>query len=372
MRILFSGTPAFGHLLPMLPLARAARRAGHDTAFLTHPSMARAVAPAPVLPAGPTVDAVLAEVVRRTGADATTDMTPATPAEFFGRARVDLGADEALAVTAAFGPDLVIVETADYLGRLAAAANGVPWVSHGVGIALDHVLARAMDEAAAGRFAARGLRATERIASIDPWPDSLQRDDWKPSPDRIVIRPEPYDSDDAASWSTPRFPGREDRPRVLVTLGTIVDDDEVLATIVASLEPHDVNVVVAVNPAADVETLRVDRTRVRPVGFVPMRRLLDGVDVVVSAGGAGTVLSALRTAVPMVLLPMGLDKPLNAERVANVGAAVVVHRPEEIGDAVAGVLGDPSFRTAAAAMARQMTDTQSAAEVLRQVLVRMP
>ena len=30
MRILFSSWPAYGHLLPMLPLARAARRAGHD------------------------------------------------------------------------------------------------------------------------------------------------------------------------------------------------------------------------------------------------------------------------------------------------------------------------------------------------------
>ena len=30
MRILFSSWPAYGHLLPMLRLARAARRAGHD------------------------------------------------------------------------------------------------------------------------------------------------------------------------------------------------------------------------------------------------------------------------------------------------------------------------------------------------------
>src|SRR5918998_5366984 len=30
MRILFSTVPAHGHLLPMLPLADAARRAGHD------------------------------------------------------------------------------------------------------------------------------------------------------------------------------------------------------------------------------------------------------------------------------------------------------------------------------------------------------
>jgi UDP:flavonoid glycosyltransferase YjiC (YdhE family) len=35
MRILFSTTPALGHLLPLLPLARAARGHGHDVAVLT-------------------------------------------------------------------------------------------------------------------------------------------------------------------------------------------------------------------------------------------------------------------------------------------------------------------------------------------------
>ena len=35
VRILFSPTPTPGHLLPLLPLARAARVHGHDVAFLT-------------------------------------------------------------------------------------------------------------------------------------------------------------------------------------------------------------------------------------------------------------------------------------------------------------------------------------------------
>ncbi|MFF3248740.1 glycosyltransferase [Streptomyces sp. NPDC002870] len=372
MRILFSGTPAYGHLLPMVPLEKAARQAGHETAFLTHESMAGVVAPVPVLSAGPTVDDVLAEVTRRTGADASTDMTPATRAEFFGRARFDLGAEEALAAAAEFGPDLIIAETADYLGRLAAAALGVPWVSHEVGIALDDALAQAMDAAAADRFAARGITPSQRLASIDPWLDCLQRDDWNPPADRIAIRPEPHSTDNDNSWSAPQFPDREHRPRVLVTLGTFLEDPEALAAMVKSLEPHHVSAVVAVSPSADADSLHVDRSWVRPVGFVPMQQLLAGIDAVVSAGGAGTVLAALRTAVPMVLLPMGLDKPLNAERAAAVGTAVVVQRPEEIGVAVANVLNDPSFTIAAAAIARQMKELHSPDDVLRLVLQRMP
>jgi UDP:flavonoid glycosyltransferase YjiC (YdhE family) len=40
MRILFSATPAAGHVLPLVPLADAAGDAGHDVAFLTGPDMA--------------------------------------------------------------------------------------------------------------------------------------------------------------------------------------------------------------------------------------------------------------------------------------------------------------------------------------------
>lgn len=71
MRILFSGVPAFGHLLPLLPLAREARWAGHDVAVLTNGDMAGPLgADLPVLAAGPAVpevsgvDAALLDEVR--------------------------------------------------------------------------------------------------------------------------------------------------------------------------------------------------------------------------------------------------------------------------------------------------------------------
>ena len=35
MKILFSARPAFGHVYPMMPLALAAREAGHDVQFAT-------------------------------------------------------------------------------------------------------------------------------------------------------------------------------------------------------------------------------------------------------------------------------------------------------------------------------------------------
>ncbi|MCX4993686.1 hypothetical protein OOK38_33910 [Streptomyces sp. NBC_00568] len=116
----------------------------------------------------------------------------------------------------------------------------------------------------------------------------------------------------------------------------------------------------------------MDERSVRVTGFVPMRQLLQGIDVVVSSGGAGTVLAALGSALPMVLLPMGLDKPLNAERAAALGTAALVDSPEQVGDGVAKVLRNASFTTAAADAARQITTMNPADQVLSQLLELMP
>ncbi|MEU7151991.1 glycosyltransferase [Streptomyces sp. NPDC045456] len=364
MRILFSGTPAHGHLLPLLPLERAARQAGHTTAFLTHASLEDLVAPAPVHAAGATLEETLGEFQRRTGKNAATDMSPATAGEFFGGTRVDLGADGALAAARDFAPDLVIAETADFLGPLVASRLGVEWVSHGVGIALDAPLAEAMWATAAARAAERGIVLARPSATVDPWPDCLQRDDWEPAPDRVTIRPQAHGTETGTDWQAPSFPGRKHLPRVLVTLGTIIDDTDVLTRIVASLTEHDVNVVAVLPPSAADQTLPVGGSGVHVTGFVPMALLLQGVDAVVSSGGAGTVLSVLGAGVPMVILPMGLDKPLNAERTAALGAAEVIGSADEAGEAVVRVLREPSFRVAAAAAARNIAAMTPAAEIL--------
>lgn len=365
MRILFFGTPALGHLLPMLPLAAAARRAGHRTALVTHASMAGAVAPLAVLPAGADLADTLAEVTRRTGADAATDMTPRVPAEFFAGTRVDLGIDGALGAAGDFDPDLIIAEVGDYLGPLVAAALDLPWAAHGWGLPLDTALLEAFDSTVASRYTTRGLTPTSRAAYLDPWPGRLHRAGWIAPADRITVRPEPHSTDEI--WTAPSFPGREHLPLVLVTLGTVVDDPTVLEAIVNSLGSADVNVIVATTAGTDHRALAADRAWVHPVGFIPMRQLLRGVDVVVSAAGAGTVSAAAATAVPMVLYPMGLDKPWIAERAEAAGNALVVRNPEEVGPAVRRVLATQAFKTAATALAddiARMNDPDTALRLL--------
>jgi UDP:flavonoid glycosyltransferase YjiC (YdhE family) len=89
--------------------------------------------------------------------------------------------------------------------------------------------------------------------------------------------------------------------------------------------------------------------------FVPHGLVLPQADVMVTHAGLGSVAAGLAAGVPLVCTPIGRDQPLNAERVAAVGAglALGVNPPvRQIAAALAEVLGDSGYRAGAAAMAR--------------------
>jgi MGT family glycosyltransferase len=76
--------------------------------------------------------------------------------------------------------------------------------------------------------------------------------------------------------------------------------------------------------------------------------LLPRCAVVVTTGGMGTVMAALRAGVPLVLVPTNWDKPVIAQRVvdAGVGLRLAPRRctPERLREVVERVLDDPGYR----------------------------
>ncbi len=88
---------------------------------------------------------------------------------------------------------------------------------------------------------------------------------------------------------------------------------------------------------------------VRP--SIPQLQVLPHVDAVVSHGGYNTVCETLALGLPLVVAPIRDDQPIVAARVAAVGAGIQVrfarvHAPE-LGTAIASVLDDPTYRSAA-------------------------
>jgi MGT family glycosyltransferase len=145
-------------------------------------------------------------------------------------------------------------------------------------------------------------------------------------------------------------------PAVYLTLGTVfhLESGDLLERALAGLRALPANVLVTVGPHRHAEELGPQPAHVRVAQYVPQETVLPHCDLVVSHGGSGSVLGALAHGLPLVLLPLGADQPLNADRCAALGVAEVLDAveatPERVRAAAAAVLGDPTARRAAAAL----------------------
>jgi MGT family glycosyltransferase len=108
----------------------------------------------------------------------------------------------------------------------------------------------------------------------------------------------------------------------------------------------------AVDPAVTSAPDNVTVTR-----WVRHADVLPHCSAVITHGGHGTVLKALTAGVPLVLVPLGRDQPDNAGRVAYAGAGIRLRKNTStaaLRAAVARVIDDPRYRTAARHMAARL------------------
>jgi len=114
--------------------------------------------------------------------------------------------------------------------------------------------------------------------------------------------------------------------------------------------------------------------------YVPLTRCLRFAEAIVHHGGMGTLMAALRSATPSVLIPHWLDGPGNAARAVELGAARSVGSPDEVGDelgdAVASVLADDDLRSRCRDLATAVADDPDPGAVavtrIDQLLARRP
>jgi UDP:flavonoid glycosyltransferase YjiC (YdhE family) len=380
MRILFSGISSLAHLFPMMPLAEAGCAAGHETALLTSGDQASLVAPMRVLLAGPPVEEMVDETLRRTrsslarsvpettelfaGVRVELDLVAAVVAvELYAGLRVELSFDEALRQASAFGPDLMVCEEYDFVGPMVAAALGVPWAAYAVMGPLPEPFWQAMRERVAREYRSRSLIPAPRIALIDPYPDALRSPAERPPADRITIRPAANEHGPAWDREPDPHPGR---PCALVTLGTTVKDSVALSALASSVAAAGFTVLVT--ERREDLSADIDQDRVRPVGFVPLATLLPRCDLVVTAGGTGTVLASLSRGVPMVIRPFCADQPWNAARLARSGAAIVIDDVAEAGAAARRITENPAYSEAAESVAAELESLNSPGTVLRRLI----
>lgn len=357
MRILFTFVGGNGHFEPLVPIAEAAREAGHTVAFTCAPGMARSVAAAGFEVLGPDADDG-GRVERRPLLAVSTDREDRVLREAFAGHMARERAAGGLGLFAAWHPDLLVCEEMDFGSVVAAERLGLPYarvlvIAEG-SFVRHHLIAGPLGElrAAHGLPADPGLDMLGRHLVLAPFPPGFRNPDFPLPPTGQALRPRGLDA--VAEQAVPRWIGElADVPTVYFTLGTVfnVESGDLFARVLAGLRELPVNVVVTVGDDVDPAELGPQPGHVRVERFVPQAALLPHCDVVVSHGGSGSVIGALAHGLPSVLIPMGADQPQNAARCAALGVSRVLDAveatPDHVREAVVEVLADASYRLAA-------------------------
>lgn len=160
-------------------------------------------------------------------------------------------------------------------------------------------------------------------------------------------------------------------PVVHVTQGTAnVDPSDLILPTLDALAHEDVLVVVGMGPRTDPLPGPLPGNA-RVGQMLPYPRLLPRTSVMITNGGYGGVLQALRHDVPLIVAGGDLDKPEVAARIAWHGLGINLRtgtpRPGPITAAYRAIASDPAYRRAAARMGadlRALGGTKAAADLL--------
>ena len=369
MQIVFSSVGAYGHMFPLIPLAIAAREAGHQVAFATHERFHPALGEAGLeaIAAGGTVR----EAIGQAFAELPPDQAPEAAPSAFGRILPQRMVADLAPVLEARKPDLVVYEALNPGASIAASVNGIPAVCHGVGRLSGGANWQAMSDTWTVTAKEFGVATSEGTAFfgnpyLDICPPSLRLAEAVAIADRMDLRP--------VSWNRPaplpsRVAAREaGRPLVYLTLGTAFGNAQVLRDLITALSGLPIELIVAAGPMARPEEIGDVPGHVSVEEWVPQRDVLRHVDLVVSHGGSGTTLDALANGLPHLIIPQGADQFGNAQMVSAAGAGRRVMPREFSGEAVAeharALLGDEEVRARAAELAQEIAAMPSPAETV--------
>ena len=377
MRILFGAWPAYGHLLPMLPLIRAAQRAGHEVVVSSGADMAATIGGLGVRAHRSGV--TLAESYARLPDRATIGALPAqeqavfAARHLFGAGAVDRARD-VLDLLDTWRPDLVVHDTLELGTPTAAALRSIPHVTHSYGPNVPDTprFAAALGTALGAADLPDPTAAVFAAPYLDLCPPGLRGAEPYPWTQLHPLRPSPGEVEPDAPAPTV-FDGLPHQDTVYVTLGTIMNQaPEVFRIVIDGCLRHPVNVVVTTGPDFDASQLGPLPPAVRTAAFLPQAAVLPRCRVVVSHAGAGTMLGALCHGLPQLCLPQGTDQPFNTAALLPTGAALALQPEELTADAVAERLGrlldNPSFGQAAGRLRAEIEQMPIAAVVLDELL----
>lgn len=418
-RIVFATTPADGHTVPALSIARALIERGHGVRWYAGRKYAERIAAigAEFLPISDHdfslvgLDDYYPERARLSGL---AKLRFDTTVGFAQPARTHLA--DLLAALDHEPADLVVGDTGFIAGPMVTELGGPPFAAFGVSVVgfpsrdtPPFGLALRPTASTLGSVRNRLLHTLVRRTLFAPMTsavNSIRADHGLPPRDEIVfeymlhaslylqlgaqgfeypqrdlpdhvrfvgpVRPEPIPEWTEPDWWSDLESGA---PVVVLNQGTVATDPtELLRPGLAALADEDV-LVVAVTGGRDPDELGPLPANARVERFIPFDRLLPRTSVLVTNAGFGAVQLALAAGVPIVAAGKSEDKVEVAARVGWSGVGIDLRtqrpRPESLAAAVREVLRDERYRRRARELQAEIATAgreHAAADALEQLL----
>jgi UDP:flavonoid glycosyltransferase YjiC (YdhE family) len=451
MRFLFTCIPGLGHFNPIVPLARAAVSAGHEVVFVTAPCFAETVTKAgfACIPGGMDWDERrLVETVPELGPIERMYRGEWMMANIFLDRSPRRMVPDLLKIIPEWRPDVIIAGSFEYGGQLVAEKLGLPYANgsytirwnrwilkHAVGRAMaklraelglpadplqtafgryldlnfappswtfEHALLRpALTKLVCAKLLSGGLPLRQRVAGLKALLlQTIFGRAMKANPSLADV-PSTFhfigEGDNRADKTPPPawLEAVPRQPTIFVSLGTILSAEypEIFDKMLAGLRDKPVNLVMTMGGKADPARFGPQPANVRIVDFMTqdeLAELLPHVDLCINHAGYSSVMEALVRGIPLILLPLVSDAPMNTQMCLSDGVTpelpaevwglspkgLPIIRAEKltpaiIADAAMRVLEDPSYRKAAQAIQDRLAerpDMDAAVRLLEQLM----
>lgn len=373
MRVLFTTTGHSGHLLPLVPLARACGRAGHEVMVATYSARADNVERVrlPVHAIAEAPDSAWAHVMEALPGLMQSEGDALIIGEGFARVGGGGVLPGMVAVVDDWRPDVVVHECYEVAGPIAAEARGVPVVRVALGLASTEDWVTRLSAATVADLRS-GLELTDEaparplVSMVPPGFDD------GPAAQRFRDAPPP------AAPALPAWWANADDPLVYLTFGSVTGSLPFYPSLYqAALEPLEslpVRVLLTIGRDADIEALGPVPHNIHVEAWVAQHEVLTEAAAVVSHGGYGTTLGAIAHGVPLVLMPLFAgDQWRTARRLAELGVGIVLDEGERrvfeppgpevfaaLPGAVSALLADAHARDTAQRFAAEMAALRTA------------
>jgi MGT family glycosyltransferase len=403
-RILFislqvSEAASKGHLNPLIGVAQHVLRAGHDVGWLSLPRAMGPADAAQVRAAGIKVlqSPTLPHGVIRSGQELSRlALDPGRAWQAYQSFLLDplphlVG--PVAEVVRAFDPQAIAVDCMSYAGTLAAHRLGIPYLGVCAGLkilkaggfrpAYMHDLGPLLPLREA-LFQQYGLAAVFRLLEcLSPFANVVFA--TRALVGNIALPPNTHlvgpSIPPGRRGDEPPFPWdelRRDRPIVYAAFGS-VHTTAGLADIVMPLceaaRQAGAQLVLSSEAVAAADHSGVRAGHVVVVPYAPQLELLERVDAFVTHGGANSVMEAMYTGTPLLIVPLSSDQPWQAQFVEErrVGIHLDRHRfdQQRCSEALARLLGADSEFRANARQVRESYRQQNGAEEAANRLVRL-